>query len=323
MTPPWNGLSTGGTERLECETDALRNVIGTFMGQSQWVIESDAKVPNWSPGLSDITVEIIARHRTASSDSGLSDSAFISGAGRSLLANTSEGRNGVGIRWTPGPIGSYFVDWRWKANPQDIPGTIVIDGYTWTTPETFTHHACTYDRDGVMTSYLRGVVDSFTPSIAADSGVNAQGWGIYPLVGGNTDPSDFDDINDVLSGAVLNPVIFGAMAIHSRLLTPGELLANATALEVGDYPETQVLYIADELRGGYEQETDQDNISLSLKWALPAGFSNIFSPEAADGSVFLEDRSGNNRHFFFNTAESYNDVTEFQRARTAFSTEPY
>ena len=314
------------TDRLVCDDDLDRPIVaaaaddpdfGSFEGQSIWVAPTNASIPAFAAGLSDLSIEMVILPREGSpagasdfaSLSGLCDGPDFSGDVVIGVTNIVSNLNSVVFTWTVGgPIRQLSI------NPFR--------------PRTFwTYLCCNFDRSGDMEMFDNGSSVG-TADISADVAVDVPSHGIYPMVGQSSILGITDDLTDDPDGLVLpwySP--FAGFAIHSRLLTPGEIATNNAALNTGDYAETEVRYnfrtFIDENgdRIDPSRDTNLDHISVFNKWTVNDSpyEGELFSPEGANDTLHIEDLSGNGRHFGLQTLAAYDDTNITNRGKVSFT----
>ena len=319
------------TDRLVCDDDldkpaegaaAGNPQFGAFMGQGQFVDESDSSIPTIALGLSDLSIELVISLRTGDQSVGEPDLFWICGL------TTNDG-SGTGTNSADPMAGVYPVltifphlRFRWGG-----PSVATVDLLSFNPRPGWTHLCVTYDRNGDMEVFDNGV-SAGSASISADSGFSIPEQGIYPMVSETDGDGSNDELADDPSGLILpwaTPI--GGFALHSRVLTGPEITANAAALDVGDYPETEARYNFDSFVDGAgaavtpTQETTLGNIQVFNKWTLPSPQdTELFVPEGANGTVQIEDLSDSGRHFGLQTQASYGSGTLAARGRVGFAT---
>lgn len=315
---PWNGLTE--TESIVCDDDldAPPSVLsfGSFMGHGEW--PGIAAFPVTSIGLEDFSIEYLVWMRAGAISLGSADFQWLTGLYKPLATSEDVGYgtrlfNPQGVnRETQGesPVAGGLLD-----------GSGTGGGLT---AGAWNHICYLCDRSALMSGFRNGVAFSSTPTIniSAHSAVNlaAGGYGYVPMVG-NTTPSagEFDDVSDVPTGLDLPYVFLGGFAVHKgKLLSGGEIAANVAAMQVGSYPETDVLYYPIQIDGDGVIDQVATDITQSARWLVPAPYSSeLRTFSKPTGSIRLLDQSGNDRHFTMITRAAYGNSVETERARWA------
>jgi len=317
------------TKRLVCDEDldAPENggvapgnpQAGSFMGQGQWVIETDPSIPTCSLGTSDLSIEFVCILRTGDQSVGSSDLFWLCG----LTTDSGGGTTGNDPFAGVYPVIASFPHFRFRWGG---PGVKTVDILSFN-PRAGSSHLCVnYDRNGNMEVFDNGVSIGVA-DISADSGFSIPLQGIYPMISNSTQPGVNDNLADDPTEIILPwATPLGGFALHSRILTGPEITANAAALDVGDYPETEARYNFDSFVDGGgasvtpTQETALANIQVFSKWTLPSPQDGeLFIPEGVNGTVQIEDLSGNARHFGLQTQASYGSGTLADRGRVGFA----
>lgn len=317
----------GTQQRLVCDTNLDGPIapvtgpadpdFGSFEGQSIWLDPTDSSIPTFQAGLSDLSIEMVILPREGD-PIGASDFATIAGL---CDGPAFQGDVVIGVTNVTGNLNSVVFTWK-------VGGPLRQLSINPFRPRTFwTYLCCNFDRSGDMEMFDNGSSIG-TADISADVAVNVPAHGIYPMVGQSSILGITDALDDDPSGLILpwySPL--AGFAIHSRLLTPSEISANNAALNTGDYPETQVRYnfrtFVDGLGASVVPpgDTSLDHISVFNKWTVtPNPYeAELFSPEGANGTLHIEDLSGNGRHFGLQTLASYDDTNITNRGKVSFT----
>lgn len=328
---PWNGLLATAALLCNAEEDLDFAEISAFLGQTGFIDAEEARIPKITLGLSDFSIEWIVRFRDGDPFPGLPDFPWESGLMRTVV---------------PGVFGEIMLGWHLlregtfpAQNIQiayDIPGSALgtFRFVSWPGAQSdFLHVLVNYDRDGLMSIWANGVQD--VPSlydISPDVNLSIPALGVYPLTTETSSLSDWDALTNDLVDVNPNKIMMTGFAIHKRLLTSTEIALNAANFKLGLYDETLVRYDMTKLLDyrGIEvtsdiaqQERLKSNIGMGGKWAVPAPWSDhVFGVIAPDGTIFLEDSSGNDVHYSIVTRESYGHASLSERVRTAFAGPP-
>lgn len=157
------------------------------------------------------------------------------------------------------------------------------------------HHTLNCDRSGNMDILFDGVSQD-TSSIAAQVATNFTARDLeIPTI-----PSDASGLDKAIS-------IYGPVAMHNRLLTAAEINDSIINRRVNDFGSSITIVRYNwNVQGetGWEHRVDHGNNGVSNDGFYPLGTSTLFNPVAyaspigVAGTVFVEDLSGNNRHFF-------------------------
>lgn len=312
---PWNGYTEPeGTERIVCDTDLDGGggnggdpEVGSFLGTPQF--GADPLVPTYAIGTSDMSVEFLVLTRVGDIAELLPDAGPNSGIANDGSVIGPDFGTTIGVSPKQGNISSLFAQWREQASGIEIEIASFYPRVAWT------HLCINYDRSGDMEFFDNGV-SAGTVSIAADAAVSLSAEGIYPAA----------IVDSVESNAAAWFTPMAGFAVHSRLLTGPEIATNVAALNVGSYAETEARYKFGSFVDASgdplvpTKETTLANMGPALTWELPAAYeATAYAPEGADGTVFIEDLSGNGRHSPVFTDTSYGS-SEGTRSGCAFST---
>lgn len=335
---PFNGLDgPEGTERIQCDTDlddpnpgngngvpsdgdAKNPQFGAFMGQGEWIVETDSSIPTITLGTSDLSIEFVCIPRTGDQSVGGGDLFWLCGLTTDIGGGVAANVPMAGA--FPLVIPSPNLNFRWNGpTPKGLSISNFVSRSVWS------HLCVNYDRSGNMEVFDNGV-SAGTSSISVDSGFSIPSQGIYPMISERPDDALNDDLTDDPSSLILpwaTPI--GGFALHSRILTGLEITTNAAAFDVGDYAETLARYNFNSFVDGSgtrvappTQEVDLGNIQVFNKWTLPSPQdTELFVPEGANGTLRIEDLSGSGRHFGLQTQASYGSGTLAARGRVGFA----
>ncbi len=323
-----NGWDDGGTDRLICsiagETGLAGEGIvplvpgasasgGVYTGTERYTPSTTTGMPTIAIGTSDFSMEWMLRGRSEDSDVGTEDTAH------SGLVTATEGDT-VGVL----QLGLICSDLS-QSNLQVRlnPG---VSGTTLTHPGSarWSHIGMSVDRSDLMRSYLNGVAGA-TVDVSSQVATSYAAVPIHPLqashIGGyDANDDDHDTVDSVMC-------YLSSFAIHSRILTAAEMLTNSNAKIVGLYNETLVRYLFKTFVDGSgaavvpTKTTLAAKISIFCKFALSEPeASEHYAPRVANGGLFIEDTSGNARHYPCRTGASYTTTgTEGTRGGTCFA----
>lgn len=328
-----------GTQRIVCDTDldnpspgngngngvpgdgdANNPQFGAFLGQGEWVVETDPSIPTCSLGTSDLSIEFLCQVRTGDTSILADDLFWLCGLATDSGGGTTANAPFAGVY--PVVASSTRFRFRWGG-----PNAASVDILDFTPRVGWTHLCVNYDRSGNMEVFEDGSSVGVS-DISLDVAFSIPLQGIYPVIS----QRNTDGINDNLAD---NPLLLilpwgtpiGGFALHSRILTGPEITANAAAFDVGDYTETEARYNFNSFVDGSgtrvappTQEVDLDNIQLFNKWTVPSPQdAELFVPGGSNGTLHIEDLSGSGRHFGLQTQASYGSSTLADRGRVGFA----
>lgn len=321
----WNGLLTPeGTGRIICDTDLDEPAIpppsivaaAMFSGETIYKVSTTPGMPFVALGLNDFSMEWFIHGRTVDSLAGLEHKVH-SGLVVPISGDT-EGQLQNGL-----DVGDIDVG---PAQVLVFSGvttgvTIAIGNTSWA------HVAMSVDRAGLVTFYLNDSVDT-TRDASAGSAIDFPAVPVHPMMGENPLRQTYDSLDDNHDIVDSSQHYLSSFAIHNRQLTPTEVSDAFAAKVVNNLAgATFVRYLFARFVDSVgtpvtpAKETTLANISLGCKdrIAEPQN-SELFSPIAAPGTLFLEDSSGNGGHWPLLTKSSYSDVNVANRAINGFAT---
>ncbi len=280
--------------------DAAAAAAGSYTGVDIYTPSTTTGMPTLGIGTSDYSMEWMIRGRSEDSDLG-----FENDVNSGLVTATSG--DTVGVILCGMTCGDSEV-----SNTQVKMSPGVVAGRTLTHPGSvrWSHIGMVVDRSALATYYVNGVLWGSTTDVSSQVATSFAAVPIHPLqaaVVGGYDRSD--DNHDLVDSAML---YMSSFAIHLRLLTAAEILVNSNAKIVGLYAETAVRYLfktfldASDVPITPTRETTAGNLSIFNKFALSEPeATGHYMPRVANGGLFIEDTSGNARHFPCNTHTGY------------------
>ena len=309
------------TKRLVCDEDLDKPEdaggpvlpgAAMFSGEAPFKPSTTPGMPFVGIGTSDYAVEWFIKGRPVSTpfDAGVAHTGLVSG--------DSEGTLVVGMRVGDGSSILTLIT--------------VVHGFaappvtsSWT-PANWTHVCISADRAGLVTLYMDGV-SSDTEDISSFSGTPLASVPVHPMAGGQTNRIRYDSLGEDHNDVDSSEVVLSSFAIHARQLTPTEIADNSAAKVVGLYAETFVHYLFSTFVDGAgaaitpTQETAGSSISLFPKFGLPSPQdTELFVPIGTPGDVFIEDTSGNGRHWPLDVQAAYSNSTLNDRGVCGFAT---
>lgn len=319
MTAPEGTLT-----RLVCDPDLDKPAVpptGTaaamFSGETVYKVSTTTDLPFVALGLNDFSMEWFVKGRTDPSSSAF-ESQVHSGLVTPRIPDTAgDIQNGLEVSDRAGAS---------NLAVRVVTGvSISLDVVTSATE--WTHIALSVERAVDATVYVNGSVDS-TADASGGIGTDFPAVPVHPLMGQAVSRVIYDNLSNNHNDVDSAQCYFSSFAIHNRQLTPTEVSDAFAAKAVGLYPgSTFARYLFNRFVDSVGtlvtvvKETDPLKISLGCKDRIATPQTDeLFVPIATPDTLFIEDTSGNGRHWPLATQTSYGSGTLDERGICGFAT---